>query len=276
MLAGNGPRAGEAPMADEAKSISPKLSATKDAPNANSKINRIIAVVSGKGGVGKSTVSSMLACALRRQGKRVGIMDADVTGPSIPKAFGVHDRLMGDMDGNIVLPTSALGIPMISTNLMLDNPSQAVAWRGPVVSGVLKQFFSETNWGELDYLVVDMPPGTSDVALTVFQSLPVDGVVVVASPQELVGLIVEKSIKMAEMMDKKVLGLVENMSYFQCPGCGARHDIFGKSHIEEIAARHGIGPVCRLPIDPGFAAAMDAGAVETEDCPDLQPLVDAI
>ncbi|MDO4399820.1 MAG: Mrp/NBP35 family ATP-binding protein [Coriobacteriia bacterium] len=249
-------------MADEAKSISPKLSATKDAPNANSKINRIIAVVSGKGGVGKSTVSSMLACALRRQGKRVGIMDADVTGPSIPKAFGVHDRLMGDMDGNIVLPTSALGIPMISTNLMLDNPSQAVAWRGPVVSGVLKQFFSETNWGELDYLVVDMPPGTSDVALTIFQSLPVDGIIVVTSPQDLVEMIVDKAIDLATNMHVPVLGIVENMASFECPDCGKVHYLFGEPKGAQLAAERGIPAYATLPINPQFAALADAGRVE--------------
>ena len=198
-------------MAEEGKRISPKLSATKDAPNAHTKIGRIIAVVSGKGGVGKSTVSSMLACALQRQGKRVGIMDADVTGPSIPKAFGLNSRLYGDAEGNIVPPLSVNGIPVVSTNLMLDNPAQAVAWRGPVVSGVLKQFFGETNWGELDYLVVDMPPGTSDVALTVFQSLPVDGIIVVTSPQDLVEMIVDKAIDLANGMHVPVLGIAMDL-----------------------------------------------------------------
>lgn len=249
-------------MPEAGKSISPKLSATKDAPNANSKINRIIAVVSGKGGVGKSTVSSMLACALRRQGKRVGIMDADVTGPSIPKAFGVNARLLGDADGNIVLPMSANGIPMISTNLMLDNPAQAVAWRGPVVSGVLKQFFSETNWGELDYLVVDMPPGTSDVALTVFQSLPVDGIVVVTSPQDLVEMIVDKAIDLATNMKVPVLGIVENMASFECPDCGSTHYLFGEPKGQRLASERGIPAYAMLPLNPAFAALADAGRVE--------------
>ena len=164
----------------------------------------------------------------------------------------------------------------MSLNLLLENPTDPVVCRGPVIAGCVKQFWTDVVWGDVDVMFVDMPPGTGDVPLTVFQSLPVDGVVVVASPQELVGLIVEKSIKMAEMMKKKVLGLVENMSYFQCPDCGARHDVFGKSHIDEIAARHGIGTVCRLPIDPGFASAMDAGAVETVECPELETLVDQI
>jgi len=264
-------------MDDQAKSISPKLSATKDAPNANSKIDRIIAVVSGKGGVGKSTVSSMLACALQRQGKRVGIMDADVTGPSIPKAFGVNARLMGDADGNIVMPRSANGIPMISTNLMLDNPSQAVAWRGPVVSGVLKQFFSETNWGELDYLVVDMPPGTSDVALTVFQSLPVDGIIVVTSPQDLVEMIVDKAIDLAGSMHVPVLGIVENMASFTCPDCGSTHYLFGEPKGAQLAQERGIPAYATLPINPTFAALADAGRVEECNVDDaLAPILEQV
>lgn len=249
-------------MADEARRISPKLSATKDAPNANTRINRIIAVVSGKGGVGKSTVAGMIACALQRRGKRVGIMDADVTGPSIPKAFGIAGRLYADADENIIPPTSASGIPVVSTNLMLDDPSQAVAWRGPVVSGVLKQFFGQTNWGELDYLVVDMPPGTSDVALTVFQSLPVDGIVVVTSPQDLVEMIVAKAIDLADSMNVPVLGLVENMASFTCPDCGSTHYVFGVPKGRELAARHGIPAYAELPLNPRFAAMADAGMVE--------------
>lgn len=248
-------------MAGELGSISPKLSATKDAPNANSRINRIIAVVSGKGGVGKSTVSGMLACALKRKGCNVGVMDADVTGPSIPKAFGIEERLYGDADGNIIPPQSAQGIPIVSTNLMLDNPSQAVAWRGPVVSGVLKQFFGQTNWGELDYLVVDMPPGTSDVALTVFQSLPVDGIVVVTSPQDLVEMIVDKAIDLATSMRVPVVGLVENMASFTCPDCGKTHYLFGEPKGRALAAERGIPAYATLPLNPRFAELADAGRI---------------
>lgn len=249
-------------MAEGTGSISPKLSATKDAPNANSKINRIVAVVSGKGGVGKSTVSGMLACALRRRGHSVGIMDADVTGPSIPKAFGVKGRLFGDMDGNIIPPLSEAGIPIVSVNLMLENPNQAVAWRGPVVSGVLKQFFGQTNWGELDYLLVDMPPGTSDVALTVFQSVPVDGIVVVTSPQDLVEMIVDKAIDLASSMNVPVLGMVENMASFTCPDCGHEHFIFGEPKGAALAQARGIPAYATLPLNPGFAAMADAGRIE--------------
>ena len=264
-------------MAEEGKSISPKLSATKDAPNANTKINRIIAVVSGKGGVGKTTVSSMLACALRRQGKRVGIMDADVTGPSIPKTFGLNARLMGDADGNIVPPLSANGIPVVSTNLMLDDPTQAVAWRGPVVSGVLKQFFGQTNWGELDYLVVDMPPGTSDVALTIFQSLPVDGIIVVTSPQDLVEMIVDKAIDLAGGMHVPVLGIVENMASFKCPDCGSTHYVFGEPKGAKLAEERGIPAYASLSINPQFAALADAGRVEECNVDDeLAPIVEQI
>lgn len=264
-------------MAEGTGSISPKLSATKDAPNGNSRINRIIAVVSGKGGVGKSTVASMLACALQRRGARVGIMDADVTGPSIPKAFGMEGRLYGDEDGNIVPPLTGNGIPVVSTNLMLENPNQAVAWRGPVVSGVLKQFFGQTNWGELDYLVVDMPPGTSDVALTVFQSLPVDGIVVVTSPQDLVEMIVDKAIDLAASMHVPVVGLVENMARFECPDCGKAHYVFGPPKGERLAASRGIPAYASLPIDPVFAAFADAGQVaECNQDEALAGILDAI
>ena len=243
--------------------------------NAASKVGKVIAVASGKGGVGKSFVTSMLAVLSARKGRRVAILDADITGPSIPKVFNLACGAYQDERG-ILPPCSNMGIKVMSLNLLVKDPAEPVVWRGPVIAGAVKQFWTDVCWEDVDVMFVDMPPGTGDVPLTVFQSLPVDGVVVVASPQELVGLIVEKSVKMAEMMDKKVLGLVENMSYFRCPDCGARHDIFGKSHIDEIAARHGIGTVCRLPIDPGFASAMDAGAVETVDCPELETLVDLI
>lgn len=263
-------------MNEEKKSISPKLDAKKDAPNANSQIGRIIAVISGKGGVGKSTVSSVLACALRRRGKRVGIMDADVTGPSIPKLFGLEGRLYGDEEGNIVPPTSG-DIPIVSTNLMLESPTQAVAWRGPVVSGVLKQFFGQTNWGQLDYLIVDMPPGTSDVALTVFQSLPVDGIVVVTAPQDLVEMIVDKAIDLAGSMGVPVLGLVENMAAFTCPDCGSLHYIYGEPKGARLAQERGISAYAMLPLDPRFANLADAGKVS--ECvldDELAPLLDQI
>ena len=243
--------------------------------NAASKVGKVIAVASGKGGVGKSFVTSMLAVLSARKGRRVAILDADITGPSIPKAFNLACGAYQDERG-ILPPCSNMGIKVMSLNLLVKDPAEPVVWRGPVIAGAVKQFWTDVCWEDVDVMFVDMPPGTGDVPLTVFQSLPVDGVVVVASPQELVGLIVEKSVKMAEMMDKKVLGLVENMSYFTCPDCGARHDIFGKSHIDEIAARHGIGTVCRLPIDPGFASAMDAGAVETVECTGLETLVEQI
>ena len=241
--------------------------------NAASKVGRVIAVASGKGGVGKSFVTSMLAVLAARKGLKAAVLDADITGPSIPKAFGLACGAYQDERG-ILPPCSNLGVKVMSLNLLVKDPAEPVVWRGPVIAGAVKQFWTDVCWEDVDVMFVDMPPGTGDVPLTVFQSLPVDGVVIVASPQELVGMIVEKSVKMAEMMDKKVLGVVENMSYFRCPDCGARHSVFGKSRIDEIAARHGIGMVCRLPIDPGFAAAVDAGAVETLDCPDLQPLAD--
>ena len=243
--------------------------------NAASRVKKVIAVASGKGGVGKSLVTTMLAVAASRKGLNVGILDADITGPSIPKSFGLSGGTVQGDDGIEPTVTDG-GIRVMSLNMLVQDPTDPVVWRGPVIAGAVKQFWTDVHWGDLDVMFVDMPPGTGDVPLTVYQSLPVDGVVIVSSPQKLVELIVGKSVKMAEMMKKKVLGLVENMSYFQCPDCGARHDIFGKSHIDEIAARHGIGTVCRLPIDPGFASAMDAGAVETVDCPDLQPLVDLI
>ncbi len=264
-------------MAEEGKRISPKLSATKDAPNANTKINRIIAVLSGKGGVGKSTVTASLASALVRKGKRVGIMDADVTGPSIPKAFGITGRLYADADQNIIPPLSASGIPVVSTNLMLDSPTQAVAWRGPVVSGVLKQFFGQTNWGELDYLLVDMPPGTSDVALTVFQSLPVDGIVVVTSPQDLVEMIVDKAIDLAQSMKVPVLGIVENMASLSCPDCGAVLYPFGEPKGRALAAQRGIPAYAALPLNPMYAQLADAGKVEEVYLDDeLAPIIGEI
>ncbi len=239
--------------------------------NAKSSVKKVIAVASGKGGVGKSLVTSLLACIANSRGLRSAILDADVTGPSIPSAFGVTDNIQGSEDG-LVPAQSEGGVKIMSLNLLLENRTDPVVWRGPVIAGCVKQFWTDVVWGDVDVMFVDMPPGTGDVPLTVFQSLPVDGVVIVASPQELVGMIVEKAVNMAAMMKIPVLGLVENMSYFECPKCGERHAIFGESRADEIAGRHGIRTVCKLPIDPDFARATDEGKVEELVCPALEPL----
>ena len=229
--------------------------------NALSDIKKVIAVVSGKGGVGKSLVTSCLAVAMRRMGKRVGILDADITGPSIPTAFNLHERATGT-DAGIDPAVTPSGIKLMSLNLLTANETDPVVWRGPVIANVVKQFWSDVVWGEVDYMFVDMPPGTGDVPLTVFQSLPVDGIIVVTSPQDLVSMIVSKAVHMAEMMSIPVLGLIENYSWYQCPDCGARHAIFGESRLEEVARELGLPILARLPIDPALAAACDAGKVE--------------
>ena len=229
--------------------------------NALSKIGKVIAVVSGKGGVGKSLVTSSLAVAMRRLGKKVGVLDADITGPSIPTAFGIHERATGD-DTALFPAVTPGGIKVMSLNLLTANETDPVIWRGPVIAGVVTQFWTDVVWGDVDYMFVDMPPGTGDVPLTVFQSLPIDGIVVVTSPQDLVSMIVTKAVKMAEMMHIPVLGLVENYSYFQCPDCGKRHAIFGESHIDQVAAGLGLKVLARLPMDPAVAAACDAGKIE--------------
>ena len=229
--------------------------------NSMSSVKQVIAVVSGKGGVGKSTVTASLAAAMARKGRRVAVLDADITGPSIPTAFGVHEHATGS-DAGIDPAVTAGGIRLMSLNLLSANETDPVIWRGPVIAGVVSQFWQEVVWGDVDYMFVDMPPGTGDVPLTVFQSLPVDGVIVVTSPQELVSMIVAKAVNMAKMMDIPVLGLVENFSYFQCPDCGARHAIFGESHIEKVAAELEVPVLARLPIDPSLAAAFDAGQIE--------------
>lgn len=240
-----------------------------------SSVKKVIAVASGKGGVGKSLVASLLASAAAKRGLRTAVLDADITGPSIPKAFGLSGGTMACEQG--ILPcVSAGGVRVMSLNLLVDNPSDPVVWRGPVIAGTVKQFWTDVYWEDIDIMFVDMPPGTGDVPLTVFQSLPVDGIVVVASPQELVGMIVEKSVRMAGMMEKKVLGLVENMSYFTCPDCGKKLEVFGPSRVDELAKQHGIPVACRLPIDPSYAAAVDRGAVESIDCPELKPLIDSL
>lgn len=230
-------------------------------PNKMSNIRKVIGVVSGKGGVGKTLVSSLLAVSMKRLGKNVGILDADITGPSVPKAFGVHDKADACEFG-IIPVKSKLGIDVMSVNLLLENESDPVVWRGPVIAGVVKQFWTDVIWKDIDYLFVDMPPGTGDVPLTVFQSLPVDGIVIVTSPQELVSMIVEKAVKMAKLMNIPIIGIIENMSYFECPDCGKRHNIYGESHIEEIAAQYNIPVLAKLPICTELAKQCDQGTVE--------------
>ncbi len=239
-----------------------KAKADFSAPsNELSHVKKVIGVVSGKGGVGKSLVTSLLAVTMSKKGYRCGILDADITGPSIPKAFGVKDKIMASKDG--MIPVCSLGgIPIVSINLLLENDTDPVVWRGPVIANTVKQFWSDVVWGDLDYLFVDMPPGTGDVPLTVFQSLPVDGILVVASPQELVSMIVAKAVKMAELMNIPVMGLVENMSYFRCPDNGKDYQIFGESHIHEVAESHGLPVLARIPIDPELASACDYGTIE--------------
>ena len=232
------------------------------AMNPKSSIKKVIAVVSGKGGVGKSTVTSMLAVAMAREGKRVGVLDADITGPSIPTAFGVTE-CQGATEEGLYPALTRGGIQVMSINLLLDNSSDPVVWRGPVIAGAVKQFWTDVIWEDVDYLFVDMPPGTGDVPLTVFQSLPVDGIVIVTSPQDLVSMIVSKAVKMANMMHIPVLGFVENYSYLECPDCGKRIEVFGKSHLDEIAAEFGLPVLARLPIDPKVAECYDSGLMET-------------
>jgi Mrp family chromosome partitioning ATPase len=231
-------------------------------PNANSRIGKVIAVVSGKGGVGKSLVSSLLASGMQKKGHHSGVLDADITGPSIPKVFGIHDRAMGSEAG--MLPCrSQGGVDIMSVNLLLSGETDPVLWRGPVIAGVVKQFWTETIWEDVDYLFVDMPPGTGDVPLTVFQSLPLDGIIVVTSPQDLVSMIVEKAVKMAALMQVPILGIVENMSYLECPDCGKKISVFGDSHLQEIAENYHLPVLGRIPIDPSIAKACDEGEVET-------------
>ncbi|MBM6908510.1 Mrp/NBP35 family ATP-binding protein [Collinsella intestinalis] len=230
--------------------------------NTLSEAKRVIAVLSGKGGVGKSLVTGSLAVELARRGNKVGILDADITGPSIPKMLGMSGRHASGI-GNLLLPeVSETGIKVMSSNLLLANETDPVLWRGPVIAGAIRQFWSDTSWGPLDYLLVDMPPGTGDVALTVFQSLPVDGIVVVTSPQDLVSMIVAKAVNMADKMHVPVLGIIENMSYITCPDCGKKIEVFGPSKLDEVAAGYGVEVLGRLPIDPALAGACDAGALE--------------
>ena len=240
--------------------------------NPHSNVKHVIGVVSGKGGVGKSFVTASLASMMAKAGYKVGILDADITGPSIPKMFGVKGQVYGEERG-IVPMESKDGVKIISINLMMEDEEAPVVWRGPVIAGAVKQFWSETFWGEIDYLFVDMPPGTGDVPLTVFQSLPVNGIVIVTSPQELVQMIVKKAYNMANMMHVPVLGVVENFSYLECPDCGKKIQIFGESHIDEIAAKHGVKTVSKIPLSRDFAAAADSGKIEDIDLSFLDEMV---
>ena len=243
--------------------------------NEFSNVKHVIGVVSGKGGVGKSLVTSLLAANMQNKGYRTAVLDADVTGPSIPKAFGITNKATGSAAG-IIPELSKTGIEVMSVNLLLQDETEPVVWRGPVIAGTVKQFWQDVVWNDVDYMFVDMPPGTGDVPLTVFQSLPVDGIVVVTSPQELVGMIVEKAVKMAGMMDIPVLAVVENMSGFRCPDCGKVHNIFGESHIDEIAEKYGIPVTAKIPMDPSVAAKCDAGDIEYCDGEWLKPVVEKL
>ena len=244
----------------------------KEKLNDLSSVKKVIGVVSGKGGVGKSLVTSMMAVSMQRRGFKAAILDADITGPSIPQSFGVHERATGT-ENELFPATTKTGIDIMSLNLLVEKETDPVVWRGPVIAGVVKQFWTDVVWKDVDYMFVDMPPGTGDVPLTVFQSIPVKGIIVVTSPQELVSMIVEKAVKMANMMSVPILGIVENMSYFKCPNCNEKHYIYGESHINEIAEKFHIPAIGTLPINPQLAAMVDGGAIETADTAGLEQIV---
>ena len=259
----------------DCSSCSEHCAPPKVGQNQYSNIRHLIGVVSGKGGVGKSMVTCSMAAAMAKLGYKTAVLDADITGPSVPKTFGITQKARGSEKG--LLPSESKGgVKVMSLNLIARNETDPVVWRGPVIAGVVKQFWTDVYWGDVDYMFVDMPPGTGDVPLTVFQSLPVDTIIVVTSPQDLVSMIVAKALNMAKLMDVPVLGLVENFSYFQCPDCGKRHDIFGKSHIDEIALQYHLPVLARLPIDPSVAQKMDDGAAEQLPTADLQAAVETI
>ena len=243
--------------------------------NSLSNVKKVIAVMSGKGGVGKSLVTSLMAVLAKRNGGEAAILDADITGPSIPKMFGVHDKAMGTEEG--ILPNeSRTGVKMMSVNLLLEKDTDPVVWRGSLISGTVKQFWTDVVWGEVDYMFVDMPPGTGDVPLTVFQSLPVDGIIVVTSPQELVGMIVEKAVNMAKMMNIPVLGIVENMSWVSCPDCGKKIFPFGESRTAQVALEHGVPLLAQLPLDPALARMCDTGVIELFNEDWMDPVMGAV
>ena len=232
-----------------------------ESPHEMSSIRKVIGVVSGKGGVGKSLVTSLMAVLLNRRGYNTAILDADITGPSIPKAFGIHEKAMASQFG--LLPTKTkTGVDIMSVNLLLDHETDPVVWRGPIIANTVKQFWTDVIWSDVDFMFVDMPPGTGDVPLTVFQSIPLDGILIVTSPQELVSMIVGKAVNMAKKMNIPILGLIENMSYVQCPDCGKHIHVFGESHLEDVAAAYGRDVLGRLPIDPAIASACDQGRIE--------------
>lgn len=243
--------------------------------NEYSNVHHVIGVVSGKGGVGKSLITSLLASEMNKRGYRVAILDGDITGPSIPKVFGLTEKAMATED-ELFPVESPCGIQIMSMNLLMDDETQPVIWRGPVIAGAVKQFYTEVSWGEIDYMFVDMPPGTGDVPLTVFQSLPVEGIVVVTSPQELVSMIVGKAVNMANQMDIPILGLVENMSYLECPDCGKKIPVFGESKVEAVAKEYGIEKYAQIPINPEIASRCDAGQVELIDGVWLEEIIERI
>lgn len=244
-------------------------------PNKLSKVGHVIGVVSGKGGVGKSLVTSMLASAMSRRGFHAGILDADITGPSIPKMFGLHDKVKGNENGMYPASTKG-GIDVVSVNLLLDDENAPVVWRGPMIANIVKQFWTDVVWNDVDYLFVDMPPGTGDVPLTVFQSIPVDGIVIVTSPQELVSMIVAKAVNMAKMMNVPIVGVIENMSYVKCPDCGKEINVFGESHLNETAGKYGLKVLGRIPLDPEVAQKCDAGQAEDVAAPWIDAAADAV
>lgn len=246
-----------------------------DAPHKDSHIKHVIGVISGKGGVGKSIVTSMLATVMQRRDYKCAILDADITGPSIPKAFGTKGDILSSGDGLIPLKTKT-GIEMISVNLLLEDETRPVVWRGPVIAGTVKQFWTEVVWGDVDYMFIDCPPGTGDVPLTVFQSIKLDGVIIVTTPQDLVSMIVSKAVNMASLMNIPVIGLIENMSYVKCPDCGREIDVFGKSKAEEVAAQYGIPLLGRMPIDPKLSALVDRGVIELMENDYLDKAADAV
>ncbi len=249
--------------------------AFRKALHEGSSVKKVIGVVSGKGGVGKSLVTSLLASEMQRRGYNAAVLDADITGPSIPKAFGITEHARGTEE--YLLPvTTHTGLQVMSINLILENETEPVVWRGPVIAGVVTQFWTDVLWTDVDYMFVDMPPGTGDVPLTVFQSLPIDGVVIVTTPQDLVSMIVAKAVNMAKLMNVPVLGIVENMSYYKCPDCGKEHAIFGESKVDKVAKEFGIENTARLPIDPVIAAMVDAGEVESVDGGNISGIADVI
>lgn len=243
--------------------------------NPMSTVRKVVGVVSGKGGVGKSLVTSMTAVQMNRRGKKTAILDADITGPSIPKMFGLQEKALGNDQGLFPVRTKT-GIDVMSINLLLEEEDAPVVWRGPVIAGAVKQFWTDVIWADVDYMFVDMPPGTGDVPLTVFQSIPVDGIIIVTSPQELVSMIVAKAVNMAKMMNVPVLGIVENMSYLKCPDCGKEISLFGESHVEQTAEKYGLKVLAKIPVDPAVAKNCDAGLAELIEAPWLEPVADAV